>query len=114
MSRTQRSVQHSNMEASIEASKKGSLPSPRSTHSHFSKLQKQKEKIEEMKQEAMLKLEGLSSFEFMILSKQKFSEADTDEDLRQKFESLFGINLPLKHIDMVLVQGLSAGEGALD
>lgn len=56
MSRTQKSIQHSNMENSIEASKKGSLPSPRSTHSHFSKLAKQKEKIEELKQEAIQKL----------------------------------------------------------
>ena len=53
-------------------------PSPRSTLSYNSKLIRQKNKLNELKQEAINRLEGLQDFSFMVWSKEKHGEESTD------------------------------------
>ena len=82
--------------------------SPRSTHSNMSKLLKKKQKLSEIKQEAIEKLEGLPAFQFMIWSKQKFSMYSDDNELLDQFNKRFKSCLPLKHIDMVLISSTNS------
>lgn len=62
--------------------------SPRS-ESNSSRFALQKAKLEEMKMDAYNRLEGLQTFQFMIWSKHKFSEAASDEELVSQFYQRF-------------------------
>ena len=67
------------------------------------KLEKQIARLEEMKQEALAKLIGLKKFQMMTISKRKMSEALSEEELLEQFNKTFGVSLPLKYFNLVLV-----------
>jgi len=47
---------------------------------------------------------NFGSFFFHVWSKERFSEALSDEDLMTKFKKRFERNLPLKYINLILLQ----------
>ena len=113
---SQRSPIQSNVNASaVNASQANqsqlhtlSHSSPRSTMSEQTKLKKQIEKLQEMKQEALDKLIGLSAFQLMFFSKADFSQELSDDVILDRFKKRFEVSLPLKHFDMVFVTDLAA------
>jgi hypothetical protein len=87
-----------------------SLNSPRSTLSKQSRIRRQALKLTDMKNEAKSRLQGLQSFQLLMWSKARLSEQLSDADLLAEFTKRFGVALPLKHIDLVLVSGLAVEE----
>ena len=77
--------------------------SPRTNLSEKLKLEKQIAKLEEMKQEALAKLVGLNKFQMMTISKQKMSDELSEEQLMAELKKQFGVCLPLKYFNLVLV-----------
>ena len=69
-----------------------------------SKLRKQTEKLGEMKESALSKLTGLEDFYFMIWTKVKFDHNLKDEEIMSTFKNRFASSLPLKYIDLVLLE----------
>ena len=57
-----------------------------------------------MKQEALAKLVGLKKFQMMVISKKKMSDQLSEEQLMLQLKKQFGVSLPLKHFNLVLVQ----------
>ena len=57
-----------------------------------------------MKQEALAKLVGLNKFQMMVISKKKMSDQLSEEQLMLQLKKQFGVSLPLKHFNLVLVQ----------
>jgi hypothetical protein len=55
--------------------------SPRTNMSENTKLMKQVEKLKELKQEAMSKLQGLDQFQCMLVSKTKLSNELSEEEM---------------------------------
>lgn len=75
--------------------------------SEMTKLRKQTEKLEMMKNVALSKLAGLQDFQTMFYSKFNFTQALSDSELLDAFQTKYGQALPMKYFDCILVHDLS-------
>lgn len=88
----------------------GSRHSPRSTLTEKKKLERQQERLDQLRAQALAKMEGLDHFIFMIWSKFKLSEKLSDDELLAEFKKRFSHCLPLTYVDLVLVSSLKPKE----
>ena len=56
-----------------------------------------------MRNEALQKLAGFNAWNFIIYSKHTFDSGEDDQKILEEFKAKFKDNLPLHHIDMVLI-----------
>lgn len=84
--------------------------SPRSIFTNQTELNKKIEKLNRERENAKLELKGLNQFQCMMISKIKFDQEMSDQDLLEKFKKQYQMAVPLTCVDMVLVSGLEVEE----
>ena len=70
------------------------------------RLERQQERLDNLRNQALSKMEGLEHFLFMIWSKFCASETLSDDELKAAFKKRFSHCLPLDFVDFVFVSGL--------